>query len=276
MEQNVAEQARMTAGNSSSVESRQTYSSNVEPAENIYLYTIDPSNACADSTEHLQIIELPSQPPSLPQRISLLVKKHWFLLGLAVVIVLASIWPYAGSKQSPLNTDILVGYVVTCLIFFLSGLGLKTKVLKKAFVHWRLILLVCQSNPDPNDKFRRRTCSCIHTLQDPHPGKIRFAADSGDNHCMLHTNYHRIQRAHDQTIGRKRSSCSRQRRDWEHYGCIPESAAYCRIPGCSCKRDRFILQHLPQTRCDRCRPAYSRPIVQILPPGCCSETANGA
>lgn len=68
--------------------------------------------------------------------------KNWFLIGLVIVIVLAYIWPYAGSKESPLNTNILVGYVVTSLIFLLSGIGLKTNVLLGAFKHWKLILLI--------------------------------------------------------------------------------------------------------------------------------------
>ncbi|KAI8906384.1 putative sodium bile acid cotransporter [Gorgonomyces haynaldii] len=69
-------------------------------------------------------------------------KKHWFLIGLGLVICLAAAWPIAGSKKGPLKTDYLIGYGVTCIIFLLSGLGMKTKVLSQAVLHWKLILLV--------------------------------------------------------------------------------------------------------------------------------------
>jgi sodium/bile acid cotransporter 7 len=64
--------------------------------------------------------------------------------------MLAALWPNALSKQSPLRTDIssilslanTVGYVVTALIFFLSGIAMPSKTLQQAFIHWKLILLI--------------------------------------------------------------------------------------------------------------------------------------
>ncbi|KAI8910820.1 putative sodium bile acid cotransporter [Gorgonomyces haynaldii] len=80
--------------------------------------------------------------PSYGTRLTATLKKHWFLVGLVVAIGLAAAWPIAGSKNGPLRTDFLIGYAVTSMIFLISGLGMKTKVLSKALMHWKLILIV--------------------------------------------------------------------------------------------------------------------------------------
>ena len=71
-----------------------------------------------------------------------LAKRHWFLIGLILVIVLAAVWPIAGSKKGPLATEYTIGYGANIVIFLLSGLALNTKVLGHAIIHWRLIGLV--------------------------------------------------------------------------------------------------------------------------------------
>jgi sodium/bile acid cotransporter 7 len=58
--------------------------------------------------------------------------KHWFLLGVIVVISLAKAVPWVGSKEGPLLPEITVRYVAVSTIFFFNGLQLKTEVVLKA------------------------------------------------------------------------------------------------------------------------------------------------
>lgn len=69
-------------------------------------------------------------------------KKHWFILGLLVVIGIAAAYPAIGRKGGYIHSEITVTYVAISLIFFISGLSLKTKALTEAILYWRLILLV--------------------------------------------------------------------------------------------------------------------------------------
>jgi sodium/bile acid cotransporter 7 len=76
--------------------------------------------------------------PSAMARLLAFVDKNYFVVGMIVVILLAAAHPFAGSKNGPLEPKILCGWVVVCIIFFLSGWSLKTQELVKAATHCKL------------------------------------------------------------------------------------------------------------------------------------------
>lgn len=79
------------------------------------------------------------QPPSKRQKLWLFWLKYWFLFGLAFAIGLAAAYP---PLPSLLRSDITVSYVVVALIFLLSGLSLKSRVLVDAALSWRITLFI--------------------------------------------------------------------------------------------------------------------------------------
>uniref|UniRef100_H2ZQ78 Sodium/bile acid cotransporter n=1 Tax=Ciona savignyi TaxID=51511 RepID=H2ZQ78_CIOSA len=64
--------------------------------------------------------------------------KNWFVLGIVTVILLARAKPEFGAKGGPLMPEITVKYIAVSLIFFNSGLSLKTEELKKALLRIQL------------------------------------------------------------------------------------------------------------------------------------------
>ncbi|KAJ3336262.1 hypothetical protein HDU91_001845, partial [Kappamyces sp. JEL0680] len=68
--------------------------------------------------------------------------RHWFIVGLFLVIGLAAAYPPLGKDNGYLHSEITVTYVAVGFIFLLSGMSLKTKALTEALLYWRLILLV--------------------------------------------------------------------------------------------------------------------------------------
>ncbi|KAK5638242.1 hypothetical protein RI129_012537 [Pyrocoelia pectoralis] len=52
--------------------------------------------------------------------------KNWLLIGIFVCIFLASIYPSLGAKEGPLKPEYTVKYGAVSVIFFISGLSLKT------------------------------------------------------------------------------------------------------------------------------------------------------
>lgn len=69
-------------------------------------------------------------------------KKHWFLIGLFVVVGLAAAYPSLGKKNGIIRAEYTISYVAVGIIFLLSGLGLKTRALGEAIIYWKLILVV--------------------------------------------------------------------------------------------------------------------------------------
>ncbi|XP_077445752.1 sodium/bile acid cotransporter 7 isoform X2 [Stigmatopora argus] len=57
-----------------------------------------------------------------------IIRKEWFLIGIVLVILSAKAQPSIGVKGGPLKPEITVSYVAVSLIFFNSGLSLKTEV----------------------------------------------------------------------------------------------------------------------------------------------------
>ncbi|KAF0028985.1 hypothetical protein F2P81_018090 [Scophthalmus maximus] len=55
------------------------------------------------------------------------VRKEWFIIGIVLVIVSAKLQPSVGVRGGPLKPEVTVAYVAVSLIFFNSGLSLKTE-----------------------------------------------------------------------------------------------------------------------------------------------------
>ncbi|XP_056156095.1 sodium/bile acid cotransporter 7 isoform X2 [Lampris incognitus] len=70
------------------------------------------------------------------------VRKEWFIIGIVAVILSAKLRPDFGVRGGPLKPEITVSYVAVSLIFFNSGLSLRTEELTNAVLHVRLHLLV--------------------------------------------------------------------------------------------------------------------------------------
>uniref|UniRef100_A0A674MYJ1 Sodium/bile acid cotransporter n=1 Tax=Takifugu rubripes TaxID=31033 RepID=A0A674MYJ1_TAKRU len=56
------------------------------------------------------------------------IRKEWFIIGIVLVILLAKLEPSIGVKGGPLKPEVTIAYVAVSLIFFNSGLSLKTEV----------------------------------------------------------------------------------------------------------------------------------------------------
>uniref|UniRef100_A0A674N2L3 Sodium/bile acid cotransporter n=1 Tax=Takifugu rubripes TaxID=31033 RepID=A0A674N2L3_TAKRU len=70
------------------------------------------------------------------------IRKEWFIIGIVLVILLAKLEPSIGVKGGPLKPEVTIAYVAVSLIFFNSGLSLKTEELTSALLHFRLHLFV--------------------------------------------------------------------------------------------------------------------------------------
>ncbi|XP_077355861.1 sodium/bile acid cotransporter 7 [Festucalex cinctus] len=70
------------------------------------------------------------------------IRKEWFIIGIVLVILSAKVQPSFGVKGGPLKPEITISYLAVSLIFFNSGLSLKTEELTSALLHVRLHLFV--------------------------------------------------------------------------------------------------------------------------------------
>ncbi|EDO46325.1 predicted protein [Nematostella vectensis] len=70
------------------------------------------------------------------------IKKNWFLIGIVVVISLAKIAPFIGEKGGILKPEYTVKYIAVSVIFFNSGISLRTEDLKSALTHVKLHVFV--------------------------------------------------------------------------------------------------------------------------------------
>nr|CAB3266100.1 sodium/bile acid cotransporter 7 [Phallusia mammillata] len=68
--------------------------------------------------------------------------KNWFVIGIVSVILLAKSNPGFGAKGGPLMPEITVKYIAVSVIFFNSGLSLKTEELKKALMMVQLHVFI--------------------------------------------------------------------------------------------------------------------------------------
>ena len=69
-------------------------------------------------------------------------RKNWFLFGIVIAILSAKTAPWIGKKGGPLYPEITVKYIAVSVIFFGSGISLRTEDLKAALMHFRLHLFV--------------------------------------------------------------------------------------------------------------------------------------
>jgi sodium/bile acid cotransporter 7 len=67
--------------------------------------------------------------------------KDWFLIGMILCVVLASLAPQIGRAGGLIHADQLANYGIF-IIFFLHGIGLSTESLIKGIARWRLHVLV--------------------------------------------------------------------------------------------------------------------------------------
>lgn len=70
------------------------------------------------------------------------IRKEWFIIGIVLVILSAKVHPSFGVKGGPLKPEITISYIAVSLIFFNSGLSLKTEELTSALFHVRLHLFI--------------------------------------------------------------------------------------------------------------------------------------
>uniref|UniRef100_A0A4W6FE94 Sodium/bile acid cotransporter n=1 Tax=Lates calcarifer TaxID=8187 RepID=A0A4W6FE94_LATCA len=70
------------------------------------------------------------------------IRKEWFIIGIVLVILSAKLQPSVGVRGGPLKPEITIAYFAVSLIFFNSGLSLKTEELTSALLHVRLHLFV--------------------------------------------------------------------------------------------------------------------------------------
>uniref|UniRef100_A0A3B5QCI5 Sodium/bile acid cotransporter n=1 Tax=Xiphophorus maculatus TaxID=8083 RepID=A0A3B5QCI5_XIPMA len=69
-------------------------------------------------------------------------RKEWFIIGIVLVILSAKLLPGVGVKGGPLRPEVTITYIAVSLIFFNSGLSLKTEELRNALFHVRLHFFV--------------------------------------------------------------------------------------------------------------------------------------
>ncbi|CAF3544377.1 unnamed protein product [Rotaria socialis] len=69
-------------------------------------------------------------------------RKYWFLVGLAFSICMAYIFPNLGKTGGYIRSEWTVKYGCVILVFFLSGLSLRTRQLAKEILHIRLHILI--------------------------------------------------------------------------------------------------------------------------------------
>ncbi|MGX9417845.1 bile acid:sodium symporter family protein [Vibrio sp. RC27] len=69
------------------------------------------------------------------------IKKEWFLSGMVVAIVLASLTPEIGRSGGVIHLDQLTSIGIA-LVFFLHGLGLSPSAIKAGVANWRLHIYV--------------------------------------------------------------------------------------------------------------------------------------
>jgi hypothetical protein len=71
-----------------------------------------------------------------------LLKKHWYVLGVGVAVILAAIFPHLGASGGPLYAEYTLKWGCVIIIFFLSGLSLPTKTLTSELFHFRLHIFI--------------------------------------------------------------------------------------------------------------------------------------
>jgi len=121
----ISPDSRHSAGSSSGSRISSTSQSATQPAKKLAAGTVVGRRPCEYATLLLR---------------SLI--KHWFLVGTALSIVAAQIYPWLGSDAGPLRPQITVKYGAVVLIFFVSGVTMKTETMVDTIRDWRLHLFI--------------------------------------------------------------------------------------------------------------------------------------
>ncbi|EDV24457.1 uncharacterized protein TRIADDRAFT_25902 [Trichoplax adhaerens] len=69
-------------------------------------------------------------------------RKEWFLLGIVLSILLAKLQPTIGKTGGLLKPEITIKYFAVSIIFFNSGISLRSEELLKSFTNYRLHALI--------------------------------------------------------------------------------------------------------------------------------------
>jgi len=69
------------------------------------------------------------------------IAKDWFLAGMILAVVLATLFPEVGAAGGTIRADILSDWGI-CAIFFLHGLGLSTERMWAGMSRWKLHVVV--------------------------------------------------------------------------------------------------------------------------------------
>lgn len=69
-------------------------------------------------------------------------KKNWFMIGIVLFILFAKAAPWIGMKGGPLHPEYTIKFIAVGIIFFNSGLSLKSEDLKAALFHYRLHVFI--------------------------------------------------------------------------------------------------------------------------------------
>ena len=89
--------------------------------------------------------------------------KNWFMIGIFVAVLMAKLEPSIGMKGGLLRPEYTIKYFAVALIFFNSGLSLKTEELKNAITQvLRKLIQRCHTLSQVNNT--DRTLNALDTL----------------------------------------------------------------------------------------------------------------
>ena len=80
--------------------------------------------------------------PNIRNAIVELAKNNYFLILMIIMILLAVPDPHLGTSDGPLQTKYSVSYGVNIVVFFISGVTLKTETLVKALTGFKLNIFI--------------------------------------------------------------------------------------------------------------------------------------
>jgi len=84
----------------------------------------------------------PSRATKFKTFIKKFIKQYWFLMGLAIVIVLAWRFPGVAKTDGVIQAEWSIKWGAVIVIFLISGLSLRTRILAKTIMRVRLHLLI--------------------------------------------------------------------------------------------------------------------------------------
>ncbi|CAF1211164.1 unnamed protein product [Adineta steineri] len=101
--------------------------------DSIYLFS-----KSYDANEQLKCIYTKPRNRYCLNTLTKLLKKFWFIFGLAIAMIFAVLFPYLGASGGILHTEYSLKWGCVIIIFFLSGLSLQTNEIATEIFHFRL------------------------------------------------------------------------------------------------------------------------------------------